>query len=152
MTSATKSPGARVTREQTAQLLLWLRATQPKVYEGLVRRFTPAGVSGIYDSISGAISKVADGVTNFFNSQGGQALVSAATPFLQTSLEKKQLQLNIQRMQNGLPIQQYPGSQPDPFGNNSAYFPQTSQQGVAVPWLWLGVGGLALGFLLSRKR
>lgn len=144
---------ARVTREQTAQLLAWLKVQQPRVYEGLVRRFTaPTNVGGIFDSISGAIGKVADGITNFFNSQGGQSVLTAATPFLTTSLEKKQLQLNLTRMQNGLPIQQYPTTgQVDPFGTQP-YFPTSSPGGVSVPWLWLGIGGLGLGLLLSRRR
>lgn len=151
MTSATKG---RVTRAQTEQLLAWMKANQPRVYEGLVRRFTaPSSVAGIFDSITGVIGKVADGMTNFFNSNGGQAVLTAATPFLQTSLEKKQLQLNLTRMQNGLPLQQYPASgQIDPFGNNQAFYPTSSPGAVTVPWLWLGIGGLGLGFLLSMRR
>jgi hypothetical protein len=152
MTSPTK---ARVTRAQTEQLLAWMKATQPRVYAGLLRRFTPASsVSGLFDSITGIASKFVDSVTNFFNSNGGQAVLTAATPFLQTSLEKKQLQMNLTRMQNGLPMQQYPvgGQAPDPYGNNQAFFPTSSQSGVSVPWLWLGIGGLGLGLLLSRRR
>lgn len=155
MTSATK---ARITRAQSEQLLAWMKKQQPQVYAGLVRRFTPASnVAGIFDSITGVIGKVADSVTNFFNSQGGQGVLTAAAPFLQTALEKKQLQLNLTRMQNGLPIQQYPVGQPgqpgyDPYGNNPAYYPTSSSSGVSVPWMWLGIGGLGLGLLLSRRR
>lgn len=153
MTSPTKA--RMVTSAQTRVLLAWMKDQQPRVYAGLVRRFTPASeVSGIMDSITGIAGKLADSVTNFFNSQGGQAVLTAAQPFLQTSLEKKQLQLNLQRMQNGLPIQQYPvAGQPgyDPYGNNPAYFPSSSPTGVSVPWMWLGLGGLGLGLLLSRR-
>lgn len=145
-----------VTRAQTERLLAWMKKEQPHVYAGLLRRFTPPSqVSGLFDSITGIAGKFVDSVTNFFNSNGGQAVLTAAQPFLATSLEKKQLQLNLTRAQNGLPMQQYPvAGQPgyDPYGNNPAYFPTSSPSGVSVPWMWLGIGGLGLGLLLSRRR
>lgn len=157
MTSATKKIG----RAQTVKLLEWMQQVQPRVYAGLVRRFTPATpanqMNGIWDAITGMAGKVVDGVTNFVNSQGASNLITAAAPFLQTKLEKEQLQLQLQRMQAGLPPQTYG----QPYGTGSqlpsgqyipgSMYPLETQQQEIPPWVWIAGAG-ALGFLLLRRR
>jgi hypothetical protein len=169
MTSPTK-----ITAAQTRQLLQWMEAAQPKVLTGLVRRFTPKGtplpkaqLSGFLDSLGTTASSVVNGITNFFNSNGAQAMMGAATPFLQTALEKQQLELNIKRMQSGLMPQAYaPGYAPSaypgyvpPVSTPGTYQPYSGQlppgyplppQEKPLPWGWIGAAA-GLGLLLMSR-
>jgi hypothetical protein len=153
MTSPTKQ---RIyTQADTQRLLAWIKASQPRVYTGLVRRFTPADraqVAGIWDSITGAVSSIGNSVTNFLNSEGAGKLLTAAQPFLQTTLEKEQLKLNLQRMQSGLPIQYYPPASPGatsvlPYGTDPMLYQQPPKE---IPWGLIGGGLLATVLLLRR--
>lgn len=153
MTSATKKA---FTPADTQRLLQWIKTAQPRVYTGLVRRFTPADraqVAGIWDSITGAVSSIGNTVTNFLNSQGAEKLFQAAQPFLQTTLEKEQLKLNLQRMQSGLPPQYYPPASTSatstlPYGTDPMLYQQ--QPPTQIPWGWIG-GGLLAAVLLFRR-
>jgi hypothetical protein len=144
------------TPKETQQLLSWIKGTNPRAYAGLVRRFTPndrAQVAGIWDTIANAASSITSGVTTFLNSEGTQKLFNAAQPFLQSELEKKQLKLNLQRMQAGLPLQQYPtgaGSSVLPFGTDPLLWEQQQQQR-DIPWPWI-IGGAGLVLLLVMRR
>lgn len=141
--------------KETQQLLAWIKSTNPKAYAGLVRRFSPndrAQVAGIWDTVTSAASSITSGVTNFLNSEGAAKLFNAAQPFLQSELEKKQLQLNLQRMQAGLPIQQYPtapaGSSVLPYGTDPLMFEQRKAE---IPWPWI-IGGAGLVLLVALRR
>lgn len=163
MTSATKH---RITPRQTEQLLKVLQAQSPRVYAGLVRRFTPKGqqLSGLWDSITGIANTVVTGVTNFVNSQGASSLLTAATPFLQNRLERRQLELNLQRMQSGLPPQTYtpppgtPGYMPPATSYPGVtYYPDPTQQPwpaaepKAIPWGWIAGGAIGIGLVMSMR-
>lgn len=151
-----------ITRRQTEQLLRQLQAQQPHVYAGLVRRFTPKGqpLAGLWDSITGIASNVVSSVTNFVNSQGAQSLLTAATPFLQNKLEKKQLELNLQRMQSGLPPQtyapppaappatSYPGATSYPYPGAPA---PSAEPAKAIPWGWIAGGAIGIGLVMSMR-
>lgn len=130
----------KITPAQTKRLLEWMQREQPKAFTGLVRRFTPKEqLSGIWDSISNIASGVVNSVTNFVNSQGAQSLLTAATPFLQTKLEKQQLELNIKRMQSGMAPQAYvPAYAPGAYPAGTTYpppgtYPGTTYPGTTVP-------------------
>lgn len=157
MTSATK-PKRVYSPQDTQRLLTWLKQRQPQVYTGLVRRFTPperAQLAGIWDSITGAVSSVGQTVTNFLNSEGAAKLFQAAQPFLQTELEKKQLNLNLQRLQSGLPLQQYPTASAGatsilPYGTDPSLLVQPTAQ--PVPWGWIAGGAIGIAALLALSR
>jgi hypothetical protein len=145
-----------ITQGETQRLLAWIKVQQPRVYAGLLRRFTPpqqAQVAGIWDSITGAVSSISGGVTNFLNSQGADKLLSAAQPFLQNQIEKDQLKLNLRRLQAGLPIQTYPTTAaPAASTTSPAPAPAPSTQPTQqIPWGWIGGGALAIGLLLSMR-
>jgi hypothetical protein len=153
MTSATKKA---FTPQDTQRLLTWMKERQPKVYAGLVRRFTPAGqgpMAGIWDSITTAASSITSSVTNFLNSEGAAKLFTAATPFMQTELEKKQLALNLQRIQSGLPPQMYPtlpgATSMQPYGSMPTSWQEPQQP---IPWGWIGGGAAAIALLLLTRR
>ena len=149
MTSPTKLVG----RAQTERLLKWMKQEQPRAYAGLVRRFTPKGeLSGLLDSITGIAGRVVDSVTNFVNSQGAQSLLTAASPFLQTQLEKKQLELNIKRMQAGMLPQQYTPSYAPGVYPGSMLPDSMLPQPKPIPWGWITGGALGIGALLMATR
>lgn len=144
------------TPKETQALLTWMKGSNPRAYAGLLKRFTPpdrAQVAGIWDAISGAASSVTNAVTGFLNSEGAAKLFNAAQPFLQSSLEKKQLQLNLSRMQAGLPIQYYPpgstgGSAVLPYGTDPMLLPQQKE----IPWGLITGAGIGLVLLLAFRR
>lgn len=144
------SPTKVISRVQTQMLLEWMRRRQPRAYAGLARKFAPPqAVAGLWDSISSAGGKLVDGITNVLNSEGAQKLIGAATPFLQTKLEREQLKLNVQRVQAGMPPVDYPtGATP-----GYAYqFDPAASPVANIDWKWVGIGGAALLALLMLRR
>lgn len=138
-------------QQQAAELLAWMRANQPRVYEGLARRFAsrPSELSGLFDSLSTAFSSAVNAVGNFLGSQGGDKLLQAAQPFITTKLEKEQLQNQIKRLQAGLPLTAMPASAGVVNTQTYSGLPLApfSIEAKPFPWLWVA-GGVGGGLLL----
>lgn len=92
---------ARVS-SQVKALLDWLQVNQPKVFRGLVERFTPpdAQMAGITDFLSNTVNTV----SNFVSSQGFDKILQAAQPFIDNRLQQEVLKYQVQRLQSGLPL------------------------------------------------
>lgn len=140
---------AKAINPQVTELLAWMKVHMPRVYQGVARRFVAQGeLGGFWDTLTNIGSKVASSVNSFVSSEGFDKLLNVASPFLQTELEKQQLKLQIERAQQGLPLQPYQPAYTTPAQQSGLTWPSvpaTSQQ--SVPWLWIA-GGIGVGLLV----
>lgn len=79
--------------------LTWLKDTHPKLYADAVEApagIAPAGVSGIFDTISDAVGKIDFGKIS-------DGIAKAGTAYLAVKSQKDLLKLNLARANSGLP-------------------------------------------------
>lgn len=145
----------------TRQLFAWLQRYQPRVFAGLVRRFTPREqqLSGISDMLGSALNAA----SSFINSQGFEKVLTAAQPFIANRVEKEQLELQLTRIKNGLPptapgststaaATGGPGGPGDPSRGQAPPPPAAERE---IPWGWIAGGTAAaagLALLLGGRR
>lgn len=140
--------------------VLWLKANMPDVYRAFERRFA-GELSGLgyemddlafWSSIGSALSTVASGVNQFVQSGGFQSVVQAASPFIQTHIEKKAFETQLQRaMQNAPPAVTVPVEIPTATGTRTVPMVKSDTLTEWMPWLIAGGVLFTLLILTLRK-